>query len=350
MRIAIGHDLIEKHTDGNPQSFSALWKAHADARGIEAEVVDALAPGSIETIRGFDAFIWRYNFRLPWLDAAPRIMRAVEEDLGLPVWPPRVLRETFENKSAQAYLLEALGVPHPKTWVFWREAEALARLDDLPFPLVVKLSRGVQSDGVALVRDRAEARAVIDRMFTFGLGSMNFLRDARERRFGRYSAMVAAMRRGRFKGIHERGYVIFQEFIPGNAFDTRLMLQGGRVLALRRHNRKGDFRASGSNQMDYDAAAISPAAVERTFELAEAMQVPSLVADVIFRGTEALINEFSYSTQIHGVRPCRGHWRRLPGGVERVEADVDWPLAIFDDFVAGLSAAMPTRSTGQGAT
>lgn len=339
MRIAIGHDLIEKHTDGKPQSFSALWKSHADARGIAAEVLHPLLPGALDRIRDYDGFIWRYNFRLPWLDAAPRIMRAIEDDCGLPVWPARVLRETFEDKIAQAYLLDALGIPHPRTWVFWHAAEALERLDGLPFPLVAKLSRGVQSDGVALIRNRTEAEELIGRMFSFGLSSMNFLRDRSERRFGKYNLMLRSMRRGRFKGNIERGYVLFQEFIPGNDFDTRLMLQDDKVLALRRHNRKGDFRASGSGLMDYDAEAISPAAVTLTFELARAMKVPSLVADVIFRCDEPLINEFSYSTQIHGVRPCRGHWRSGPEGIARVEADFDWPLAIFDGFVARVRGA-----------
>ena len=70
MKIAIGHDLIERHTDGNPQSFSAMWKAQADQIGIEAEVIDPLLPGAIARIGGYDAFIWRYNFQFPWTDAA----------------------------------------------------------------------------------------------------------------------------------------------------------------------------------------------------------------------------------------------------------------------------------------
>ncbi len=338
MRIAIGHDLIEKHTDGKPQSFSALWKARADETGVAAEVVDPLAPGAIGTIRGFDAFIWRYNFRQPWTDAGPRIMRGVEDNLGLRVWPPRVLRETFEDKAAQAYLLEALGIAHPRTWVFWRAAEALERLRELPYPLVAKLSRGVRGAGVALIRDRKEAEALIERMFTFGLDSLEFTRNPRERRFGKYNYPLRMLRRGRVKGNHERGYVIFQEYIEGNEVDTRVVVQGDRAMASRRHNRPGDFRASGSGLSDFEPEAINPAAIELAFGAAKAMGVRSLVVDVIQRGETPLINELSYSMAIHVTRSFQGQWRRAEGGLVREAHAFDWPAAIFDDFVAALPA------------
>ena len=67
--------------------------------------------------------------------------------IGLPVWPPRVLREIFENKIAQAYVLEALEIPSPRSWVYWREADARAALPELPLPLVAKLSRGGAATG-----------------------------------------------------------------------------------------------------------------------------------------------------------------------------------------------------------
>jgi glutathione synthase/RimK-type ligase-like ATP-grasp enzyme len=336
MKVAIGHDLVAVHADGKPQSFSAVWKARADTTGVAAEVVEPLLPGALDKIRAYDAFIWRYNFRLPWTAAAQQVMRAVEDDLGIPVWPPRVLRETFENKIAQAYLLDALRIPHPRSWVFWQAADARAALADLPLPLVTKLSRGVRSQGVALVRTREEAVQVIDRMFSFGVGSMSFMRERRERWLGKYTPMLEALRRGRFKGNHERGYVLFQEFIAGNAFDTRLVVQGDRLLALRRHNREGDFRASGSGRLDYDPDAIAPAAIALAFELADAIGVRSLVCDVIHDEGRPLINEFSYSMAMYAIRGCAGHWRRTDGSVLRVDSVLNWPHQIFDDFVADV--------------
>ena len=67
-------------------------------------------------------------------------------------------------------------------------------------------------------------------MFSIGLGSMEFMRDGKARRWGKFTPLVQALRRGRFKGPHERGYVLFQEFMPGNTFDTRVVVQGDRGL------------------------------------------------------------------------------------------------------------------------
>lgn len=340
MRIAIGHDLIEKHTDGNPQSFSAIWKAFADADGIEAEVIDPLLPGAIARIAGYDGFLWRYNFRQPWTEAAPRIMAVIEDQHRLPVWPGRVLRETFENKIAQAYLLDALDVPHPRTWVFWSEADARKALEDLPLPLVTKLSRGVRGEGVAIVRTRDEARLLIRQMFSFGLGSMEFMRGGKARRFGKYTPILEALRRGRFKGNHERGYAFFQEFIAGNAFDTRVVIQGDRAWASRRLNREDDFRASGSGVSDWDAKAVSPEALALAWRVADAMGVRTLVADVMQRGDAPVMGEISYSMAAHVVRQMDGHWHRGPEGVSWAAEAADWPRAVFDDFVAEVRARL----------
>ena len=338
MRIAIGHDLVERATDGNPQSFSAGWKGLADELGVEAEVIEPLLPGAIGRIGGFDGFIWRYNFRQPWTDAGPRIMAVVEDQHGLPVWPARVLRETFENKIAQAYVLDAIDVPRPRTWVFWSEKAAREALGELPLPLVAKLSRGVRGEGVALIRTREEAVRLIKQMFSFGLGSMEFMRGGKARRFGKYSPMIEALRKGRIKGNHERGYVIFQEFVEGNAFDTRVVIQGERAWASRRLNREGDFRASGSGVSEFDAKAISPAALALAWRVADAMGVRTLVADVMQRGEAPVMGEISYSMASHVVREMDGHWRRGPEGISWDAAALDWPRAVFEDFVAEVRA------------
>jgi hypothetical protein len=349
MRIAIGHDLIERHTDGNPQSFSATWQAMAAGTGIEARVIDPLVPGALAEIAKYDGFIWRYNFRLPWTDAAPRLMRVVEDEHRLPVWPGRLLRETFENKIAQAYLLDALDFPRPRTWVFWSAADALAALDTLPLPLVAKLSRGVRGEGVALIRSRDEAALLIRQMFTFGAGSLDFLRSRGNRRFGIRTGAIQALRQGRIKGNLERGYVLLQEFLPGNDFDTRVVIQGDRAWASRRLNRAGDFRASGSGISDFDARAINPAALELAWRLADATRVRSLVADLLQRGDTPVMGEISYSMAAHVVRSFDGHWRRGPDGIHWVDAPLDWPRAVWEDFLAEVRAARgarPARALG----
>ena len=270
--------------------------------------------------------------------SAPPIMAVVEDVYGLPVWPPRALRQSFESKIAQAYLLDALQIPSPRTWVYWREADARAALPELPLPLVAKLSRGGRSEGVALIRSREEASKLIRQMFSLGLESMEFMRSGKARRWGKYTPVVEALRRGRFKGSHERGYVLFQEFLPDNAFDTRVVVQGDRAWASRRLVREGDFRASGSGVSDLSAKAINPAALALSWRLADALGVQSLVTDVMQRGDAAAMGEFSFSMAPHPVRIWEGHWLRGPDGIVWVDAPLDWPRTVFDDFIAEVRA------------
>ncbi len=70
------------------------------------------------------------------------------------------------------------------------------------------------------------------------------------------------------------------------------------------------------------------------------MRVSSVVIDVLLRGDEPVITEFSSSMAINAVRRFQGHWRRRPDGIVRSEEPIDWPRLVFDDFVAEVRAAM----------
>lgn len=55
----------------------------------------------------------------------------------------------------------------------------------------------------------------------------------------------------RMMGLTKK-YVYFQDFIPGNDFDTRVTIIGDRAFGFTRNVRPGDFRASGSGNVGYD--------------------------------------------------------------------------------------------------
>ena len=52
----------------------------------------------------------------------------------------------------------------------------------------------------------------------------------------------------------EKGYVYFQDFIPNNDTDTRIVVIGDKIIGERRGVRNGDFRASGSHILLPDAS------------------------------------------------------------------------------------------------
>lgn len=80
----------------------------------------------------------------------------------------------------------------------------------------------------------------------------------------------------------EKGYVYFQEFLPGNTFDTRIVVIGKRAFGCVRDNRDKDFRASGSGRVDYTVERVDLQLVELALETAKKLQVQSLAVDFLY--------------------------------------------------------------------
>ena len=336
LRIALHPDHIPQ-PDGTIQSYSDRWLEIAPAAGAEIRLVDAYAPDLISQIRGCDAFMWRLAFQPPDTVAARRILWSVAAGLGIPVFPAFESIWFFEDKVAQAYLLDALDVPRAQTSIFWTRADALAAIDQLRFPVVAKLATGVKSNSVAALHSADEARRFVHRMFGLGATDLQPRRGLVRRLLGHRATTAGALLRGRMPAT-EHGYVLFQEFVPDNPGDTKLMLIGNRVLAVSRRNRPGDFRASGSGLIDWDPTAIDPAAVRLCFRVADALSADVLALDMLQRAGEPVIVEMSFSASLAIFSACPGHWRREGDRLEWVDGKINPADAIFHDFLARVSA------------
>ena len=114
----------------------------------------------------------------------------------------------------------------------------------------------------------------------------------------------------------EKGYAYFQDFIPGNDFDTRVTVIGDRAFAFTRNVRPGDFRASASGDIVYDAHGINQKCVEIAFGVTRKVGSQSMAFDfVLGENQQPLILEVSYAfgsgRNIHigqAVYSCPGYW------------------------------------------
>ena len=132
----------------------------------------------------------------------------------------------------------------------------------------------------------------------------------------------------------QRGYVLFQEFMSGNDFDTRVTVIGDRAFGFRRFNRPQDFRASGSGVIEWDPAAIDSRAVALAFRVASHLGTQSLAVDVLKgAGDRLVINEIGCYYEGWAVEACPGHWTPDLSWVDGHVAPED---AIFDDFVRAV--------------
>jgi glutathione synthase/RimK-type ligase-like ATP-grasp enzyme len=312
-RVAVQPDVLRIAAE----SFADRWIARLTRLGHHVLIVDAFAPGIIERLRGCDGFLWWFTpTRFP-RELGKRLMQALDHAGELAIFPDARAVWHFDDKVAQHYLLEAAGVAMPRTWVFWDREAAAEFCRTAQYPLVIKLAAGFRSNNVALLRNQREAYRRIAKLF--GGGVTGF----RER--------FPFLHRGSEK---HQGYLLVQELIPGNAFDTRVTVIGDRAFAFRRFNRPNDFRASGSGLVDVDPSHIAPDAVHLAFHTARTLGAASLCVDVLRRGGEPVITEVSYYYEGHRVQECPGYWKPDGGWVEGKAHPAD---AILDDFLVKLS-------------
>lgn len=352
-KVCVG---VHRGTDG----FSRRWEDALKARGVEVRPLDMLGPAPLKQVAGCDGIMWHwYHYPHEVRSAALPILRVIEEQLRIPAFPDMATCWHYDDKIAQSHLLEALDIPHPETWVFWRKGDALEWCGRATFPVVAKLSGGAGSQNVRLLRSGAEARAYVEACFSgsgivarpplpAGFGARGW---ARLKRACKRAALAAPyVMAGRFPDMPDqthwmphKNYALFQEYLPGNEYDTRVTVIGARAYAYRRFNRPGDFRASGSGHFSVDPGAIDRRCVQGALEAARKLKSQSMAFDYLFRGEgrEPVVGEISYCFVDWMVENCPGHW---DAGMDWHEGR-QWPEeAQAEDFLARIrsGAGKPT--------
>ena len=311
----------------NSGSYHKLWIEYLKRAGVAGSLVD------IRTVKGnkdalhSDGIMWHIDMKPSMQSAASSILTSLEVASGKPVFPNLETRWHFDNKVSQAYLLQQIGITTPETTVFWKENEAIQWLQNhCKFPMVAKLKRGASSSAVYMLKSKAEAIRYVQRMFSLKGISGESGGAARSpyriwRDFARNSVLHLPRpilqhflkQRPRLREVwpNERGYAYFQEFLPENAFDTRVTVIGNRAFAFRRYNREGDFRASGSGKIDYSTKEINMDMIKIAHETSSLNNFQSMAYDfLIDKKGKPTIVEISYAYQSKAVFDCSGHWNR----------------------------------------
>lgn len=323
---------------------SGRWKAYLEAAGCTVKMVDVRAPESMSQLEGCDGFMWRWAHFGGMGRIARRLLPVVERELGIPTYPNQATCWHYDDKIAQAMLFEARGIPTPNTWVFFERDSALSWLGGRSLPLVMKLATGAGARNVVLLKTLEQAERLTRQVFVNYIQSLDVPYPITLR--GRLRALVRQVLQGlpvvmRDTGYEpQSGYALFQEFLPGNVYDTRVTVIGNRAFGYRRWNRPDDFRASGSGRVDYDPAGIDLRFVRLAFIAAQRLGMQSCAIDGMWRGDEPVTGEVSYTYVSGLVHDCPGHWE-LDGDPETgtlrwVEGHM-WPEeAQVEDFLAQI--------------
>jgi len=310
MKIAIHH---------RPGSFSDRWIAYCDRENIPYKIVNCHDSDIIAQVADCDALMWHHHHgHMKDVLAARKILFALEH-AGVRIFPDFRTGWHFDDKVAQKYLLEAIGAPLVPSYVFYDKEQALTWARTTDYPKVFKLKGGAGSANVKLVRSRRQAVRLIRKAFGRGFPQFDRWGNLRERirryQDGQDGLIGIAKGLGRlviptqFSKLQnrEKGYVYFQDFIPDNDYDTRVVVVGNKAVAEKRIIRKNDFRASGSGQFSFDN--INTKAIKIALDASQKLQFQSMAFDFIEdHNGNPLVVEMSYGFGTKGINQSAGYW------------------------------------------
>jgi len=327
-------------------SFSERWIEYCKLNEINYVLVDVFDTSIIEKLakEGVTHFMWHINHSSQAdLTVYPYIMNCLD-NMGVQTFPNFNTRWHFDDKVAQKYLLESIGAGLIPSYVFYKEEQALDHISKVEFPIVAKLKRGAGATNVKLLNNKQEAKEYITKMFTSGInpnagaiGNLNQkMRIAKKIRnpFQLLKKVLNHLKKNRKElkvNSNEKGYFYYQEFMPDNEYDTRVVIVGDKAIAIRRDNRKDDFRASGSGKIKYDSSLIDPNAVKIAFEVSKKLDTQSLAFDFVYdKGRNLKIIEVCFGFSFKAYDKCPVYWDYEEGLVEK---QVDLPMEMIKNFL-----------------
>lgn len=302
--------------------FSDRWIDYCRDNKIDYKLIDCSRSDIIQQLSDCDGLMWHFNHKSPKASKfAKQLLFAVEAS-GKKVFPDFNTMWHFDDKVGQKYLLEAIGAPLAPTHVFYDKVEALDWARTTDYPKVFKLRNGAGSDNVRLVHSKEAAFHLIKKSFGRGFKQYMAFRSLKER-YRKYRLHKTDIK-DVFKGIlrlfytteyakvtgKEIGYAYFQDFIPGNNFDIRVVVIRDKAFAIKRMTRKNDFRASGSGFILYEKENFDPGTIKVAFEISEKIKSQCLAYDFVYFEEKPIIVEISYGFAKEGYDACVGYWDR----------------------------------------
>ncbi len=308
MKIAIAQTGFDEETK--------CWTDYCDSHCINYIIVNPYDTNIIEKVSGCDVFVWHHS-QTNYKDLlfANQLLFALQQS-GMAVYPDFNSTWHFDDKVGQKYLLEAVGAPLVKSYAFYDKHEALKWARETSYPKVFKLRCGAASTNVKLIHSFQECKRIINKAFETGFppyDSLGALREGIKQQKGikhigfcLYRLLFTPKQYKYIKS--EKGYVYFQDFMPDNHFDTRVIVIGGRyACAERRMNRKGDFRASGSGKFSYED--IDPKIVRTAFDASKHLKMQSVAFDFIYdKNGQPKIVEICFGFGVKGIKHSPGYY------------------------------------------
>jgi glutathione synthase/RimK-type ligase-like ATP-grasp enzyme len=315
-------------------SFSDKWIEYCKLNNIKYKIINCYDNDIIEQIKECDIILWHWHHTLT-RDAlfAKELIKSFEL-MGKKVFPNIDTCWHYDDKIGQKYLFESLNLPLINTYVFYHKNEALKWIEETTFPKIFKLRGGAGAKNVFMCKTKQDAIKKINQIFSNGFSSRNRFLSIKERLwfFKRDKTLKSFLNIA--KGLArifipsesdknatiEKNYAYFQDFIPQNDSDIRVIVIGDKAFAIKRMVRNGDFRASGSGKILYNKDEIPLDCIKISFDTTTKIRAQSAAYDFVFLDNKPLLIEVSFAFAREGYLDCPGYW----------DKDLNWTQEKFN--------------------
>jgi glutathione synthase/RimK-type ligase-like ATP-grasp enzyme len=263
--------LIYAHND------VSKWGVHfalaAGRKGVRCKLfsdVDEVPEGSV-------AFV-RLNQMKEYRAQGKKIVRLLNEKSVTTV-PNAFEAEMYDDKGAQLQVLQAW---MPRTYFIQDLDEAILIAGKMDYPIISKSKEGASSGGVRMLKSEFHAVAEAKKAFSGG-----------------------------FRTVYNRkqaGYVIWQDFMPENNCDYRVVITNDKLFGLKRYVRPDVPFASGSGNnepiLDLDDPRAR-ASFELAVKISDMIQTRWMAYDFVFKDDKPYVLEMSSSWSAGPYQFCR---------------------------------------------
>ena len=315
-------------------SFSDRWITYCKANEIAYKIVDCYQSDIMHQLDDCDALMWHINHQNSKdVLFAKQLLYSVNA-AGKRVFPDYNTAWHFDDKVGQKYLLEAIGAPLVPTWIMYNKKDALVWAEKNSFPKVFKLRGGAGSANVRLAKTKSEAVQLIEKAFGRGFSQYDSLGNLKERirKYQLGKTDIFDVIKGFVRIIYptkytmvagrERGYVYFQEFIPENNYDIRVIVIGDKAFAIKRMVRDDDFRASGSGNIRYEKENFEDTTIKLSFFVALNLKSQCVAFDYVYQDKQPYLVEISFGFVKEVYDSCVGYW----------DKDMTWYPGAFNPY------------------
>ena len=320
MKVAIHNN---KEIFSHSTSWVPVWEKYCKENKIEYSIVDCFNNDIINTLKEYNSLLWcTTNYSLPEKIISKSILYTAMK-MNLKVFPDYNTFWHSDDKIAETYLLQSVKAPLPRSWMFYTKQSAVDFVNNYNnYPLVAKLRCGSGSSNVRLLKSKIEALSYIKTMFTKGYNSSpdpifkakSNLASSKDvttiiKRLKRLPDFIESYRKANQLPV-EKGYTLFQEFIPNDGYDLKVVVVGNKLSFVARNVRKNDFRASGGGSLLYDKSLITPEIRKIAFDISKKLDFQCMGFDFVVNSlsSKPYIVEISYGFSYEAQIGLGGHW------------------------------------------